>query len=182
MKCKTHLVLMSHLMLAEKVQHLLLKTFKPVEIHTVEVVARKPKGGKKESHKANQGRTSRSSKDKSEKPYSKSDKGDKSDKSRESRETYTCFKCGKSRHIAKDCRTFEYFCNMYPKLKKLEAAQKETHTLDASSLDSVDPENFIVGQSSKASESVALLDSATTHTILRDPGYFLFSSSTADTW
>ena len=100
MKFKLHSSLISHLVLAEKEQLFLLKTAKskPVEVHTVEVAARKPKEGRKQSHKANQGGTSRSSKDKSEKPYSKSDKsdksnkGDKSDKSRESRETRTCFK------------------------------------------------------------------------------------------
>ena len=186
MKFKLHSTLMSHLLVAEKDQQFLLKVAesKPVEAHAVELATRKPKGrgGMKQSHKANQGRTSRSSKDKPDKPYSKkekSDKGEKNDKSRESRETCTCFKCRKPRHITLDCGTYEYFCNMYQKLKKLEVAQKETHTLDAPSLDTVDPENFMVSKSSRACENIALLDSATTHAILRDPGHFLFSSSTA---
>jgi hypothetical protein len=82
-KCTTHSMLMSHLLLAEKQQAFLLKNAesKPVETHTLEVATRKPKREKKHSHKANQGGSSRSSKDKSEKPYSKSEKNDKGDKS-----------------------------------------------------------------------------------------------------
>ena len=54
--------------------------------------------------------------------------------------------------------------------------------LDAPSLDSIDLENFMVSKSSKAHENVALLESTTTYTILRDLGYFSFSSLTADAW
>ena len=121
-----HSELMSYLLLAEKQQLLLLKNVesKPVETHTVDVATRKPKGARKQSSKAAQSGTSHSSKDKLEKPYSKSDKSDKDDKSKESRETRTCFKCSKSRHIAKDCKTSQYFVNIYQELKKLKASQK----------------------------------------------------------
>jgi hypothetical protein len=72
---------------------------------------------------------------------------------------------------------------MYQELQRLKSRQRETHTLDAPSLDNVDPEIFMVSMDkSRANPDVALLDSATTHRILRDPKYFIFSSHEVDVW
>ena len=55
--------------------------------------------------------------------------------------------------------------------------------LYAPSLDNVDPENFMVSMDmSRVDSDVALLNNATTHTILRDLKYFTFSIHKADAW
>ena len=93
--------------------------------------------------------------------------------------------------------------NLYKELQKLKAKQHETHILDASTLDII--ENYMVSNSKSdfrmssgiavkgtaLRESihadsnhpeVALLDSATTHTILRDHLFFSFIGSQAKVW
>ena len=45
-------------------------------------------------------------------------------------------------HLANDCRTNEYFVNMYKELQHLKSKQREAHTLDALMLN--DAENYIV--------------------------------------
>ena len=72
---------------------------------------------------------------------------------------------------------------MYQELQRLKSRQRETHTLDAPSLDNVDPENFMVSMDkSRANPDVAMLESVTTHTILQDPKYFTFCSHEVDAW
>ena len=68
---------------------------------------------------------------------------------------------------------------MYKELKSLRDGKRETHTLDAPSLDShgLDPENYMVtGGAPKNKSKIALLDSASTHTILQDPEFFEFKT------
>src|SRR5450759_2972617 len=62
--------------------------------------------------------------------------------------------------------------------------------MDAPSLDGTDVENYmtivealpIVMSTSSSQEDLAMLDSGTTHTILRDPRYFEFSRPDSETW
>lgn len=64
----------------------------------------------------------------------------------------------------------------------MKEAKRETHTLDAPFFTSFDIENHMVVRSREESYTdTALLDSASTHTILRDPIFFE-SSVMRDTW
>ena len=91
--------------------------------------------------------------------------------------------------MANNCETNGYFVNLYKELQKLKSKQREAHTLDASMLD--DTKNYLVSHTSldpwvssgvivleivpkvnllvaNTHLEVALLDNATTHTIMRD--------------
>ena len=74
---------------------------------------------------------------------------------------------------------------MYKELRLLKSQKRETHTFDASSLDDTNKEleNYLVSvpRLPAADPVIALLDSATTHTILRSPEYFKFEGHRA-TW
>ena len=84
-----------------------------------------------------------------------------------------CHKCGRQGHYARECRTPEYFVEMYRELQKLKEEKREVHTLDAPSFNDIDPENYMVQLSQHSTPSdTALLDSASTHSIFRDPQYF----------
>jgi hypothetical protein len=70
---------------------------------------------------------------------------------------------------------------MYQELHRLKFRRRETHTLDALPLDNADPENFMVNMDKfRANHDIALLDNATTCTILWDPKYFIFSNHEVD--
>ena len=74
--------------------------------------------------------------------------------------------------------------NIYKKLQDLKSKStaREAHSLDISDLN-LELENYYVSTSRLAPDSpdTALLDSATTHNILRHPDYFQFESSDS-TW
>ena len=105
---------------------------------------------------------------------------------RSGQETWSCHKCGRKGHLANDCRTPEYFVNLYKELQQLKAKQHKIHTLDAPILDTT--ENCMVSDfqtdlrvsfgvavkgaalresihAASIHSEVVLLDSATTHTI-----------------
>ena len=105
--------------------------------------------------------------------------------------------------MANDCQTNEYFVNLYNELQQLKSKQKEAHTLDAPTLDDI--EDYMVshtdldlGMSSGVvvldivpKESllaasthleVALLNSATIHTILRNLLFFSFTGNNTEAW
>jgi hypothetical protein len=103
--------------------------------------------------------------------------------------------------LARDCRTDDYFVHMYKELQQLKSKQPKTHALDAPTLE--DTENYMVslfdlGESPEVGEGtaprvsmvsngsthreMALLDSATTHSILRDPFFFSFSENHTEAW
>ena len=113
-------------------------------------------------------------------------------------EMRSCHKCGRKGHLANSCRTPEYFINIYKELQQLKARHPKAHALDAPMPEAT--ENFMVsdlapafavnsglasnsnvdGKGTSLRESwlahsgqeLALLDSATTHTILQDFLYF----------
>jgi hypothetical protein len=103
--------------------------------------------------------------------------------------------------VARDCRADDHLVKMYKELQELKGKQREVHTLDAPSLEKIDLENYMVYiqpiesaspeaaagpastlRTSEVHRDVALLDSATMHTILRDPKYFDFSGQTSEAW
>ena len=203
MKFTTHSELMSYLLLAEKQQQLLLKNAesRPAkEIHNSEVQnplkttssaptphpkpgnpsreshisdapRRKPKGNWKPKHTWN-----RSSKPQR---YANQTRTDRSSQSLRKTEKGTCHKCGRKGHYAKECRASSYVIAMYKELQSLREGKRETHTLDAPSptLSELDPEIYMVQSSASANKAkIALLDSASTHTVLQDQAHFEFKT------
>jgi hypothetical protein len=103
--------------------------------------------------------------------------------------------------VARDCRADEHLVKVYKELQELKGKQRKVHTLDAPSLERTDLENYMVCiqpiesaspeasvgsasmlRTSEVHHDVTLLDSATTHTILRDPKYFDFSGQESEAW
>ena len=105
--------------------------------------------------------------------------------------------------MANDCRTNEYFVNLYKELQQLKSKQREAYTLDAPTLD--DTKNYMVSHTdldtgmsfgvvvldivprvnlltANTHPEVALFDSATTHTILKDPLFFSFTRNNTKVW
>ena len=99
-----------------------------------------------------------------------------------------CQRCGRVGHEPHECRAGAYTKKLYKELQELQKCQKESHSLDAPSLDGTDPENYTVIVESlsthKLSETdgdIVLLDSGSTHTIPHDPRYFEFSRHDSET-
>ena len=203
MKFTKHAELMSYLLLAEKQQQLLLKNAeaRPAkEIHNAEVMKhakatskappstarnldreahssdaprRKPRGNWKSKHEWN--RNSKIQR------YANRNKGNRTTQTHQSDtpEKGSCHKCGRKGHYIKECRASQYIADMYKELQSLRKGKRETHTLDAPSLtlSELDPENYMCLESVPASKAkVALIDSASTHTILQDQAFFEFKT------
>ena len=89
---------------------------------------------------------------------------------------------------------------IYKELQQLRKGQRESHSLDAPSFDGTDLGNYMTitneyfgaqpivtsvyntSSKSQANEDIVLLDSGSTHTILRDPKYFDFSRHDSEAW
>jgi hypothetical protein len=105
--------------------------------------------------------------------------------------TNECQRCGRVGHESRECRAGAYTEKLYKELQELRKGQRESHSMDAPSLDGTDPENYTViveslsthntHDLSEADGDMALLDSGSTHTILRDPRYFEFSRHDSET-
>lgn len=95
----------------------------------------------------------------------------------------SCHKCGMIGHLAHACRISKYLIKIFQENKKLRAEVREVHTMDAS-MDSIgvdDLEAYMTNRTSNDESNDALIDSATTHTILRDRRFFIKKSSTWQT-
>lgn len=86
-------------------------------------------------------------------------------------ETRSCHKCGRVGHPANVCQTSKYFVKMFQENKKFQVQTREAHTIDASmdlfGVDEEDPRSYVAEDTSIAESCYALLDSATTYTILQ---------------
>ena len=137
------------------------------ESHVSEAPRRKPRGEWKPRHQWNKSKNQRyANKTQSTQSPSKTTKG-------------TCHKCGRQGHFAKECRASPYITDMYKDLQALKGGKRETHTLDAPSLTltELDPENYMVNEEEPVNTAkIALLDSASTHTILQDHALFEFKT------
>ncbi|KAG0587687.1 hypothetical protein KC19_2G183600 [Ceratodon purpureus] len=186
MKFKTYSELTQFLLLSEQQQQLLLKNNEakpPREANTAEIPSRRPKGGwKSDQQKQNKFAPYT-------KPNNKSSNHSSSSGSRSSNTSNACQKCGRIGHKPHECRAGAYTEKLYKELQELQKGQRESHSLDVPSLDGTDPENYTViveslstHISSEMDGDMALLDSGSTHTILRDPRYFDFSRQESETW
>ena len=125
MDFKTYAQLMSHLLLAEKQQQILLKDAETClavrETKTTEMAVERPKGTWwKPTFKANSRPQSHpKSRDKSFSNQHFSAK--RHDKTSTPKDIRTCHNCGRTRHLAKDCKTNEYFVKMYKELQQLKS-------------------------------------------------------------
>jgi hypothetical protein len=134
MKFQTHAKLMSYLLSAEKQQQILLKNVEQrpsaKEMYTTELAAKRPKGFKGKQSMNNPKQQS------SSKPRDRtSPSGSNPQRRASGGETRSCHKCGRKGHLARDCRTDDYFVLMYKELQRLKSKQPETHALDAPTLD-----------------------------------------------
>ena len=106
-------------------------------------------------------------------PYNQNDRNGQSSQTNRSETRGACHKCGRHGHYARECRAPEYFVEMYRELQKLKEEKREVHTLDAPSFNDVDPENYMIQIDRQNPKSnIILLDSASTHTILRESRFF----------
>ena len=143
MKFKTHAELMSYLLLAEKQQQLLLKNVEQClsakEAHTIEMAARKPKGFRGRQQIRSYSKQQFSSKLKGRSSLNPSRASGSNPQRRTNggpqQETRSYHKYGRKAHLANNCRTNEYFVNLYKELQQLKSKQREAHTLDAPMLD-----------------------------------------------
>ena len=193
MKFRTHAKLMSFLLLAEKEHQILLKNIEArlaqdtstVETHAVEI-------GLKQKHKQRH-QTCRQvpPRDKSRNPSQSQSQSQLQNRhqpksrgqSNEGRSppndqnSQTCHKCGRTGHIARNCRASQYVVSIYKELQDLKSrpVPREAHSLDIQALDPK-LENYLMSTSRMAHDGLdtALLDSATTHSILRQSKYFQF--------
>jgi hypothetical protein len=200
MQFQTHAKLMSYLLSAEKQQQILLKNTEQrpsaKETHTTELAARRPKGFKEKQSRNNPKQQSSSKlKDRT------SPSGSNPQRKANGGETRSCHKCGRKGYLARDCRTDDFFVHMYKELQRLKSKQPESHALDTPTLDDTEnymvrlsdlgesPEIDVMGTALRVSmhtggihREMALLDSATTHTILRDPLSFSFTGNNTEAW
>jgi hypothetical protein len=200
---------MSYLLAAEKQQQLLLKNAESrpnKEVHTAKLAARKPKGPKGKDSRGKSKQPPPKAKDRS------SPSRNSHQKKTSKGEPRSCHKCGRKGHIAKDCQAGDYLIQVYKELQQLKSKQPEAHAVDAPSFEDTenymvqlldlgestrleptfekDPKDQTTGPAPRAlslysgsnHQEVALLDSATTHTILRDPLYFSFSGNQTKAW
>jgi hypothetical protein len=159
MRFAKHSELMSHLLLAEKHQHILLKNAEarpPREIHTM--ISAGPHGkpqagfstGSPAIHLSNAPRQSPRRfkqrplpkhfkfrpKDQKPRYVPKNHKHHKQSSS-------TCHKCGRQGHYARDCRASPYIVEMYKELQKFRYQNRESHAVVVPSSPNTDVENYM---------------------------------------
>ena len=173
MRFKTHSELMSYLLLAEKEHHLLLKNEEhksAMEVNTIELQTRRSRGSRKSQQqqpnwpypsKSNDKSSNHSSNSQSQSQTRKCHKcGRTGHLQRDCRatecskcgcfghvsrdcQTGECQKCSRPGHVSQECRADEYVVKMYKELQQLKKGQRESHSLDAPSLDGIDLENYM---------------------------------------
>ena len=187
MSFKKHSQLMSHLLLAEKHQQLLLKNAesRPIrevhhttqvsrefhvtdasplpEAHVAEASRRPPRGYTKRPVSKPQRYVARGTPHKPKPPHlSKVARGN-------------CHKCGRKGHYAKECRTSTYVVELYKELQRLKGHPRENYNFNIQPNQNLDIENYMtLRENGTPGSKIVLLDSTSTHIILTDPRFFEF--------
>ena len=185
MNFRTHSQLMSHLLLVEKHQQLLLRNAEsrparevhatePImrevhatsatqtEAHATQAPKRPPKGFTKKFTSKPTRYVARGTPQKPKPFNSKPVKGN-------------CHKCGCKGHYAKECRASAYVVELYKELQQLKNQSRQNYNQDVQIDNNPDIENFMALRgTSKNKANIALLDSASIHTILTDLKFFEF--------
>ena len=177
---------MSHLLLAEKHQQLLLKNAesRPIrEVHSIQVprefhatsainlskahvakASRRPsRGYTKRPTSKPQRYVARGTSHKPKPPSpSKSIKGN-------------CHKCGRKGHYAKECRASSYVVELYREIQRLQNQPRENYNYNIQPNQDLDIENYMTSRRNGIPTSnIALLDNASMHTMLTDPRFIEF--------
>jgi hypothetical protein len=183
---------MSHHLLAEKHQQLLLKNAEsrpareahatePImrevhatstsqtEAHATQAPKRPPKGFTKRFTPKPPRYVARGTPQKPKPSHSKPVKGN-------------CHKCGRKGHYAKECRASAYVVELYRELQRLKNQSRQNYNLDVQLDNNPDIENFMTLRGiSETKANIALLDRASTHTILTNQKFFEFKGKET-TW
>ena len=177
MNFKNHSQLMSHLLLAKKHQQILFKnaesrpirevhattaTPKP-EVYATEALRRPPRGYTKRPHDKPKRYVPQGMPHKP-KPHHSSSKTEKGN----------CHKCGRKDHYAKECRASAYVIELYKEVQRLKGSNRENYNFYVQPNQDMDIENYMTIRSEASEPNIALLDSASTHTILTYPRFFEF--------
>ena len=86
-----------------------------------------------------------------------------------------CHKCGRKGHYAKECRASAYVIELYREVQRLKNQPRKNYNFDVQPNQNLDLENYMTVRGNVIPRpDVALLDSASTHTILTDPRFFEF--------
>ena len=189
MNFEKHSKLMSHLLLAETHGNILLKhneskpareihasiSSGPHEVNLSEAPRRSPRGFQRRFPPKNS-----KFKPKDHKPRYVNPKH-KTHKQSSSSSSSSCHKCGRKGHYARECRASTYTIELYRELQKCRNPTRESHALSIPTPSDTDVENYMVlsGNANQSME-VALIDSASTHTILRSREFFDFPAGNMD--
>ena len=90
-----------------------------------------------------------------------------------------CHKYGRKGHFAKDCRASQYIIDMFRELQVLRNKPRQNYNFEPSNMPEFyyDVENFMaIYEGTSSNQDVALLDNASTHTILSMVEFFHFQS------
>ena len=169
---------MSHLLFAEKHQQILLEKCgkqtdqggaryncnnpKP-EVYAAEASRRPPRGYTKRPHGKPKRYVPRGMPHKP-KPHHSSSKPEKSN----------CHKCCRKGHYAKEYRASAYVIELYKEVQKLKGSNRENYNFHVQPNQDLDIENYMTIRSEEFGPNIALLDSASTHTILTNSRFFEF--------
>lgn len=152
---------MSHLLLVEKHQQLLIRNVeaRPIrEIHTaapgihVSEMPKRPSHNFKCKQPFKPKYTPRKTPRKPHHSHSQSQKE-------------VCHKCSRKGHFARACKAPPYLIKMYKELQTLRGRQRETHALDTLSISEIDTEKYMaINEGIQTQANITSLDSTSTHT------------------
>ena len=91
--------------------------------------------------------------------------------------TNECQRCGRAGHESRKCWAGAYTEKLYKELQELWKGHMESHSLDGTDIGNYTAivEALSTHNLSETDGDMVVLDSGSTHTILRDPRYFEFS-------
>ena len=168
-----------------------------VEAHVAQASRRPPRGSHRKPYPSHPARETRAyGKSDVHKGYQRRDENIRREPPRSRENQYkprpfqspqsqgNCHKCGRKGHFAKDCRAPPYIVNMYRELQQFRNQTRQNYNFENPNTNSDispytdDVENYMtIYETHSSNPNEALLDSASTHTILTNPRFFNFSNN-----